>query len=146
MSHHDWSEKDFDWKGLDDAIDIIVWWSNKIGRFGGQSKEKFGGVRFYCWFSDGTLYGLIKPGYYYYNWPKWFNWIDYEIIARVVRYTGLLWLIHKWQHFIYRAAYKRAVDKHPSLRDEILVDADHHEYLEGIHGFKHSDYWTTYEK
>lgn len=143
MPYHDWSEENFDWKSLNKAIDIIYFWTRHFGRFGGQLKEKFGCIRFYVFFSDGTLYSLCKPGYYYYRWPRWFMKIDHKVIRPIVRGSGLLWLIHKWQAFIYKLAYKRAVDKYPHLRDEILCYADAHELLEGIHGFKHSDYWIT---
>jgi hypothetical protein len=144
MPRHDWSDDSFDWAGLNDAIDIIYWWTRHIGRFGGQLKEKWGCVRFYVFFSDGTLYSIVKPGYYFYRWPRWVRRIDYNIVQKISRYTGVLYLLLKWQQFIYYVAYKRAVDKHPHLRDEILVDADFHELLEGIHGFKHSDHWVSY--
>ena len=130
-----------EYNSLLDAIDTIYWWTRHIGRFGGQLKEKYGSVRFYAFFSDGTLYSLVKPGYYYYHWPKWVRWIDYNIIRTVAIYIGLLYIIHKWQRFIYRVAYKRAVDRNPHLRNEILVHADWWDLVEGIHGFKHSDYW-----
>jgi hypothetical protein len=141
-THHDWSELDFDWKGLDDAINIIYWWTRHIGRFGGQLKEKFGRIRFYVFFSDGTIYSIVKPGYYFYRWPKWIQSLDYFFVRRFVKAIGLLRLIHAWQFMIYRYAYKRAVDKHLELKVEILADADGWELLEGIHGFRHYDHWT----
>ena len=144
MSIHWWGDKDFDWKGLDGAIRIIYFWTHNFGRLGGQLKEKFGGVRFYVFFSDGTIHSLVKVGHYYYRWSKWVRWVDYNIIANIMKYGGLLYLLHKWQRFIYRFAYKRAVARYPHLRDEILVDADLQELVEGINGYKSSEHWTTY--
>jgi len=129
---HIWGDKDFDWQALDNAIHLIWWWSTKVGRFGGQIKEKWGCLRFYVFFSDGTLHSLCKPGYYYSQWPKWFYWgIDWPIIRRVIKYSGLLWLIHRWQHFIYNFAYQRAVKRFPHIREEILIDADLLELIKG---------------
>ena len=131
MPIHIWGDKDFDWEALDGAIDTIYWWTCHIGRFGGQLKEKFGGLRFYAFFSDGTLYSLCKPGYYYCHWPKWWWRFDLAVISRFTRYSGLLWLIRRWQHFIYNLAYQRAIKKYPHIREEILMDADYLELIKG---------------
>jgi hypothetical protein len=144
MTHHDWSDKDFDWNALYDAERIVHFWAWRIGRVGGQLKEKFGTLRYYCQFSDGTLQSLMYPGYARIVHP-WFYWnIDVPIVQRIAKYTGLLYLIHKYQAFFYRLAYKKAVAKYPHIRDEILVDAGAQELVEGIAGYRHEDHWRTF--
>jgi len=132
MTIHYWGDKDFDWEALNKAIDLIYWWSRYFGRFGGQIKEKWGCLRFYAFFSDGTLYSICKPGYYWVSWPKWLYRLDTMIFKWVIVNSGLIRLIHKWQYFIYRLAYEIAVKKYPHIRKEILQDADYKELLKNI--------------
>lgn len=142
MTYHNWSDDSFDWKGLSEAIDYIQKWFRfwRIGVM--QAKEKFGTARIYLLGGLGVIqfHGLIYPGYCFSQFPKWlwkldclcgrwiFRWLNYLIIP-----------FHVW---LYRHIYENAVDRWPHLRDEILVDADIQELIEGIHGYKHSDHWT----
>jgi hypothetical protein len=98
MTFHHWSDKDFDWRGLDEAIDYI---DKYITRWGLgtirvlQAKEKFGLARIYVSVNSNMF-------------TMWY--------ARLV----------------YKYAYRKAVRKFPTLRDEILEDADYSEWLKGV--------------
>lgn len=140
MVHHDWSDENFPWSQLSDAIDIIRNITYKYGRFGGQIKEKFGCVRFYVHFFDGTLHSLLYPGHSYVRARRFYYWIDLPILSKFFKYTGVGKLILWWQQKIYNIAYQKAIAKYPHLKDEILCDADYPELIDG--GLEvHSKYW-----
>ena len=139
---HNWGDDSFDWNALNKAIEIIWWWSTKIGRFGGQIKEKYGTLRFYAFFSDGTLYSVCKPGYYYYRWPHQVHKFDLYVIRRITNFLGIRWLITRWQYFIYNLAYQRAIKKYPHIREEILQNADYLELIKGSEDMR--AHWVTY--
>ena len=71
MSHHDWSDETFDWKGLNEAVDFL---DKNLRRFGHiavrQSKEKFGTARIYCSLGFSQLHDITHPGYVYSRYPK----------------------------------------------------------------------------
>ena len=128
MPYHDWSEKDFDWKGLEECVDIIYTTCVTWGRLGGQAKEKFGQVRFYAQFGYLSLHRLIYPGYHYNQFPQWLWKLDCFYISRVLQFffeRPFVW----WQKKVYNFAYQRALAKHPHLRDEILCCADYPEFI-----------------
>jgi hypothetical protein len=134
MTRHDWSDDSFDWAALNDACDIVHFWSHRVGRFGGQIKEKFGTLRFYASFYDGwwPIHSLCKPGHVSYRWWRPLMKFEMYTLRTVVIKTGLAWLIRQYQYKIYRYAYYRAVKKHPHIRAEILSAADYPELLKGL--------------
>ena len=132
MPTHFWGDKDVDWKGIEDAAYYIESFCKRWGRLGGQSKEKYGTVRFYAQFCFCFL-SLTHPGYVHYGpYPKWLMKLDIYYGNKFLYRTGLLWLIHKWQKIVYNKAYQNAIKKWPHLRAEILSDADHVEFIKGV--------------
>ena len=122
---HRWGEENVDWQGIDNAA---TWISLNLSRWGridvSQSKEKFGEVRVYCSFG-GTLYSFFWP-YETFFWPK------LNRFHRLFDRIPLPSLFQKYQEFIYRLVYKKAIAKWPHLKQEILEGADWPEYLEGL--------------
>ena len=91
-----------------------------------QTKEKYGTVRVYCSFGIGTLYNVIRPGYHWIG-KEWYWRLSYKI-----KLHHLHWIVVPYQIIVYRFAYKKAVEKYPELKEEILSCADWPEYLEGL--------------
>ena len=129
MSHHYWGDETFDWNGLNECCDIIYNVCTKWGRVGGQIKEKWGNLRFYAQFSDGTIFSLLYPGYHWI--PRWYRWfyfhIDLPLISELTRRTGLLWLLRKYQFTMYALGHRICEYAYPHLFDEIYHDTDHPE-------------------
>lgn len=126
---HLWGEEGFDWKGLDDAINIIDkelrFWRIDVR----QSKEKYGTARIYCSLGWTCLLNITHPGYFHYGpYPKWLRNLDIFYLSNIVhRFNWLVVPIHKWA---YKRAYKKAVDKYPELINEICCMADYVELLD----------------
>lgn len=131
MAYHDWSEKGFDWKGLDEAGYMIQSFCKRWGRLGGMYKEKFGRLRFYANFGWISLHTLIYPGYVYNQFPGWLWRLDLYCISPVLQFLFEN-IFDNWQRKIYNMAYRRAVLKYPHLREEILEHADYPELLMDI--------------
>ena len=128
---HSWGDEDFDWKALNGAIDEIYYWGKKVGRIGGDLKEKYGTVRWYT-YPTGVykISELIFPGYVYYQWGadrKPYHNIFDQVSSIYMR--PFKPLIHKWKRFFYAFAYNRAVKKFPHIKEEILVCTDYPELL-----------------
>ena len=142
---HNWGDEWFEKHGdeLYKAIDIIYNMTRRYGRFGGQIKEKYGTLRFYAFFYAGGLYALIKPGYYYCHWPKWIWHLDCLMQARQPKWT--IRLIRKWQHYIYRKAYDKAVAKFPHILTEIVICADYEQLLSPALQTERNKHWRTVE-
>ena len=128
---HYWGDEGVDWRGIGDAAEFIHHYCVRWARLGGDWKQKYGSVRFYCQFGL-TLHNLIYPGHYFYRFPKWLTKFDIHWFTPVAAKLKLSWLWYKWQSFIYRQAYKEAIAKWPHLREEILGGADYPELLEGL--------------
>lgn len=127
---HKWGDEGVDWKGIDDAASYIGDFCRKWGRLGGQSKEKFGTVRFYAHFGWLNLHTLIYPGYVYSQFPKWLWHLDifyFGPVMRVFFERPFLW----WQKQVYTLAYARALKRWPHLKKEILCCADYSELIPG---------------
>lgn len=126
---HRWGEEGVDWQGIDEAA---FWLGKNLARYGrisiGQTKEKFGEVRVYCSFHS-NLYTLIWPyeRMFYPKLNKFQLWLD-----RITIPEFACKLIFKYQKFVYRLMYKKAIAKWPHLKEEILSGADWWEYLEGL--------------
>lgn len=127
---HDWDDDRIDWKGINDAVDYISSYCTRWGRLGGQAKEKYGTVRFYCNFGWLSLHTLLYPGHVYSQFPKWLWALDIEYITPVLSFLFerlFVW----WQQKIYNRAYQNALKKWPHLREEILRGASYVELIKG---------------
>lgn len=126
---HDWSDKNFDWKSLNLAIDYMHNYMKKYARIGVHSKEKWGTARLYCYFYEGSLHSLTHPGYVYSQYPNWLWSFDIFYIRPFCQKIGLVKLVQWWQKKIYIKAYKNAVKKWPNIKKEILCCADQDVWL-----------------
>lgn len=121
------------WDTLHQAIsEILDYWRSR--RLGSHGKEKFGTFRDHVFFSDGTLFSVLYPGYVYI--PQWYQWfyfrVDYPVIRRVTYWTGIQWLYRKWQVRVYREGIQRAVRKYPEVAEELVSSIDYPELLQEI--------------
>lgn len=151
MPSHYWGDESFDWDALHKAIDLISSVCRRFGRIGMHPKEKYGTMRDQLYPFDGSLYSVIKPGYVYVRWPKWLYRLDQKICKPVLEYTGIAFLMIKWQMVVYNFAVQRACKKWPHIIDEIVSDLDGYEWVKpGIFGpisgtEIHKKYWVTYK-
>lgn len=121
---HQWGDEDFDWEQLDEAIEMVASFMRFWGRIGAQSKEKFGTARIYVTFWDGSLHGLIYPGYCSSQFPKWLWSFDLKVIGPFMRWTRLAKLANWYQSKIYGMAYSRAIRKFPKVKVELVISCD----------------------
>jgi hypothetical protein len=117
---------------LDDIAYEIGNYMRTYGRIYCHSKEKYDTVRIYTSFWTGSLHGLTHPGYVYSRYPDWLWKLDCLYITRLTTFLKLDVIINKYQRFIYRRAYARAVNKYPKLERNILQCADYPELLNGL--------------
>lgn len=114
MPTHHWGDKTFDWKGLDEAINFIHDYCTTYGRITVSSKEKWGNADIYIY-----LYNQYNS-----NLPQF-----------------ILNIIHKYQIFVYRKAYDKALTRWPHLKKEIVGGMAQWELLEDVmvkHGLAQS--------
>ena len=97
-----------------------------------DTKEKYGTSRVYCSFGIYSLYSIFHPGAVYLRWPKWFKWWEYNFFSPIIQHLQKWIPFYKWQIFIYRLAYKKAIKKWPHIKKEILAGADYDDLLEGL--------------
>lgn len=139
MTYHNWGEEGIDWRGIEDAADEIGVFLAKWGRISvHQTKEKFGTVRVYCSFGWDCFHGIIWPRHMWIHkwWPYYFDLLIAKVTLPILSRVAF-----PYQRWIYRKAYSNAVKKYPHLREEIFSCVDFGELLEGVEGYKHSDYW-----
>lgn len=111
-----------------EAADEIGDFCAKWGRIGvRQTKEKYGTARVYCSFGAWGFHSLIYPKYVYSQFPDWLWKLDCRIGTKIL--SPFQKVIIKYQIFIYKLAYKKALEKYPFIKDEILGGADWHELL-----------------
>ncbi len=127
---HGWNDEEVDWKGIDDAYNIIGDTCRRYARLGGQVKEKFGTIRFYAQFGNLSLHGLIYPGYHYIRFPDWLYKLDTKVISPCLRFF-LERIFRWWQAKVYNYAYQKALKKYPHLYEEITCCADYIELIKG---------------
>lgn len=154
MVYHDWSEKDFDWKSLHNAINYCIKFWRVYGRIGSHGKEKYGTFRDHVYFWDGGIWSLIRPGYCSIGGPVlsfiYFK-LDKYITKPFTRYTGLRKLGFLYQRFIYNYAIQKVCKRYPHIVDEIVSDLDNYNMIKpGIFGnicgkTIHEKYWTIVE-
>lgn len=128
---YNWGDENVDWNGINNAADFISDFCRKWGRLGGQSKEKYGTVRFYARFDKLSLHTLIYPGYVYNQFPDWLWKLDCSYLGQVLRFFFEP-LFQKWRTEVYNIAYQKALKKWPHLRAEILCSADFPEIIKGV--------------
>lgn len=128
---HRWGDNDVDWNGIESAAQYIHSFCTRWARMGGQSKEKYGTVRFYTHFGYMSLHSLIYPNYVYSQFPKWLWVLDINYISPFLQKFIQPKFI-KWQMYIYNKAYWNALYKWPHLRAEILSSADFLEHIKGV--------------
>jgi hypothetical protein len=125
---HDWSDKSVDWRGIDEAAEFIGSYCRSRALLYGQTKEKYGTVRFYVSFGGLSLHSICYPGYVYSQFPKWLWILDCDYIGPTLNFLfGKL--LFKWQKFIYSRAYELALKKWPHLVEEIVSASDHPELI-----------------
>jgi len=134
-TYHSWGDGFQYFNEVEDAAYEIGEFCKTWGRiFITQTKEKFGTARVYCYFAYPSLHGLIWPGYYCKrpNYPQWLWSADIYYLSKIFAVISRLIGFNKYQTFIYRLAYKRALAKYPMIRNEILAGADHGELLKDL--------------
>lgn len=129
---HDWSDESFDWKSLNEALELM----EGILRFYRvpfrDIKEKYGTARIYTGLGWTSLHSIVYPGYVYSQFPDWLWGFDVYHGYNILKYTGITYLSYKLHCWAYRRAYAKAVKKFPHIREEILCCADYEELLEGL--------------
>lgn len=122
---HVWGDEDFDWKALDESIEMVGSFMRFWGRIGVNSKEKFGCARIYVTFWDGSLHGLLYPGWCSSQFPKWLWKFDLFCIGPFMRWTKIAHLVQRYQEKVYGMAYSRGIKRYPQVKVELVIDADH---------------------
>lgn len=144
-NYHDWSETEFDWKGLYEA-EVLLNKICKIFRIGLSSKEKYGTIRTSIRLFDGSLHSLTHPGYSYSQYPNWLWRLQLDVQFKIMLNFPFKYLVTAIQLFQlnvgYRLAYYIAMMKYPHIAEEICVDADYPEYVIGGQEI-HDRYWET---
>lgn len=128
---HNWGDQNVDWQGIEEAASFIGDYLLKHGRISVmQTKEKYGTVRVYCYLGWESLHSITHPGYMYTQYPKILAELDYRIFGPIIRKFNKI--VIPYQEYIYRKAYKKAIEKWPHLILEILDGADYDELLKGL--------------
>ncbi len=99
-----------------------------------QYKEKWGTVRVYCslGMSYEVLHNIFYPGYAYYQFPRWLILVDHFLSFKLRVGVLLNWAILPYHKWLYRRYYRRAVEKWPHIRNNIVRHADWIDLLEGL--------------
>lgn len=141
---HDWSSK---WPYFNDVEDAASYIGNALRKWGRvnvrQTKEKYGTVRVYCSFGWSQLHCITHPGYCFGQYPKWLWSLDCLYLSKIVRLLNFIVIpYHKW---LYNIMYQKAIKKWPHIKEEILVDADWPEFIDGNDEIM-AAHWTTFDK
>jgi hypothetical protein len=132
---HSWGDDFPYFREVGEAADYIGLFLIRWGRVNvRQTKEKWGMACVYCDFGWHQLHSITHPGYAFCQYPKWLWHLDIDVLSNAVsRLNFIVVPFHKW---LYRIAYKRAVQKFPYIQEEILRGADWSELLEGLYRAK----------
>ena len=121
---HHWGDKNVDWEGIGNAAHYIGKNLRRWGRAGAYDKEKYGTVRVYCTFGWYQLRSITHPGWVSgYRW-KWLFWLDHHVFHYIIKWSHINCLVLKWQLWLYKYLYRKAIEKYPHLAEEILVCSD----------------------
>ena len=127
---HIWGDKSVDWDGIDAAAAYIGEGLKKWGRVDvHQYKEMFGEVRVYCSLGLFRWPQLTHPGWHINQWPKW-TWKYQSKPAWIFKLLNKL--IVPYHIWLYKRYYRKAVEKWPHLKAEILSIPDYGEFLKDI--------------
>jgi hypothetical protein len=130
---HYWGDDDFDWNGLNEAIDFITKHLRRW-RMGVHSKEKYGCADISVGFGIRSLHELIWPGYVWRQWPR--NKLgDLLWHADIYWWPTLFAPLNRWvvvplHKRAYRAAYRQATQRWPHLISEVAGSADYPDLLD----------------
>jgi hypothetical protein len=128
MPCHYWGEEDFDWEGLDKAINFIDKNLVKWGRVNiRQSKEKYGTARIYCSLGWYQFHSITHPRACLNRYPKWLWVLDCDYGSKIVRLLN--WIIFPYHKWLYKTVYYIACKRYPHLENEICCCADFVELL-----------------
>jgi len=149
---HRWGD-DFDFAAVSYAARDIARFCKRWGRIGVRDyKEKYGTARVYCGFGYTSFHGLIWPGHMFCRFPfgvsrlgwklngTWIGkklghilWVaDLRLSEVLLRNKFVEPLLIKYQIWIYKKAYERALKKYPHIVREILCGADYPEFLKHL--------------
>ena len=128
---HSWGDGWLYWKDLQRAERILYFWGNRIGRIGGQMKEKWGELRWYANIAKPLqLHDIVKHGHVAFRWSADEHFFMCWLNNLSKMYMPLISLpFFKYQMFMYGFAYHRACKKYPHIKEEILMCTDHTELL-----------------
>lgn len=126
---HNWSDDSFDWKALNEAIEMLASFMRRWGRIGVHAKEKFGTARVSVYFWDGSLHGLCYPGFYSSQFPHWLWHLDIRYIAKLLIASRLNKLVYWYQRKVYSKAYNKVLAQFPNLKTELVCMADFPELI-----------------
>lgn len=117
------------WEELHHGITFCTTWLRRC-RIGQYGKEKFGTYRMHLSPYSGhwPIHELIKPGYAYYQWPRWIMqveaWIGEYLIIPLRLYKPIRWVqLRILIPLVMEAARKRF----PNVEKELLGEYDNYE-------------------
>lgn len=128
---HNWGDESVDWDGIYGAARFIAARLRRYRVNVRDYKEKYGTVRVYCSLGWSQLHSITHPGHVWCRYPKWLWILDCRYGSRIIPFL-CNWAVIPFHCWLYRDTYRRAVEKWPHLRDEIVTAADFHELLEGL--------------
>lgn len=132
---HHWSDSDekIDWAGIGEASHWIPYNLRRWGRISATGKEKYGRVDINSQLGWYQIHSITHPGYHHSCYPNWLWRLDCSYGSYVS--APLSRLLRWYQKMVYRAVYRRALNKWPHLRMEILTGASQHDLLHkfGVH-------------
>lgn len=131
MPTHLWGDPVFDWHALDEAATYIGEGLRKWRVDVRQYKEKWGELRCYCDLGIRMWHQIFWPGYVANQYPWHWLW---------VLDIRLWWIwpplnrcfIAPFHAYLYRRYHRRAIEKWPHIREEILGWPDYPELLKGL--------------
>lgn len=129
---HRWGDTEVDGHGVYNAAAYIGEGLRRWGRVDvSQYKEKWGEVRVYLSFGwTDLIQNTCYPGYAYLQYPRAL-WPLSKTLSMLLC-PALNLVVVPYQRRLYRHYYKRAMQKWPHLRAEILGGADYPELLGGL--------------
>lgn len=123
---HSWGDSWPHWNQLHESISRVMRRWERYGRIGSHGKEKWGEFRHHPCFFDGTLFTLLYPGYVWI--PKWYHWtyfnLDSTWVRRLTYYSGIWFLITRYQRLVYELVLWLEVRKYPEIKEELLIDKE----------------------
>lgn len=127
--YHEWGDKDFDWKALNEACGFFQRNLQRWARLFCLTKEKYGTLRLE-WFDFGLhgVLGLINPRIMMWRGSNWV-YITNDKITAITRKIGLSWLFWQYQRLIFNILTVIAVKKWSHISAEIVDEYEFEEIL-----------------